>query len=79
MPLKWYDLTDRSVLMDEETKKVIGQAVPIGLNWLGFDNDRDDLDGVTARPLGRFRFLEQAKTAIEQLAVPSDPQRVGSS
>ena len=67
MALKWFDLTDRSVLMDEETKEVVGQAVPIGLNWLGYDNAREKHDGASARPLGRFTFLSQAKTAIEQL------------
>ena len=67
MAVKWHDLSDRSVLMDEETKEVIGQAVPIGLNWLGYDNDRAKHDGTAARLLGRFTFLQQAKTAIEQL------------
>ena len=67
MALKWFDLTDRFVLMDEETKEVIGQAVPIGLNWLAYDNAQEKHDGTSARPLGRFTFLQQAKTAIEQL------------
>ena len=67
MVLKWFDLTDRSVLMDEETKEVVGQAIRDGLNYLGYDNARDKHDGTAARPLGRFTFLSQAKTAIEQL------------
>ncbi len=69
MTLKWYDLPERSVLLDEETKEVIGQAVPISLNWLAYDNAREKHDGTSALCLGRFTFLQQAKTAIEQLVV----------
>ena len=75
MALKWFDLTDRSVLLDEETKEVVGQAVPSGLNWLAYDNARDKHDGISARSLGRFTFLQQAKTAVEQLVVLSEPRQ----
>ena len=73
MAVKWFDLTDRSVLIDEVTQEVIGQAVPIGINWLAYDNAREKHDGASALCLGRFTFLQQAKTAVEQLVVLSEP------
>ena len=67
MSVKWFDSTERSVLMDEETQKVVGQAVHEGMHWFSYDNDREMHDGSGARFLGRFPFLQQAKAVVEQL------------
>ena len=64
MTPKWFDYDERSVLMFEDTKEVIGQAVHVGLHWLAYDNARSKHDGNGAVLLGRFRFRDEAKKAV---------------
>ena len=67
MSAQWFDNPERSVLMDPESKEVLGQVVKSGeLHWLAYDNDPAKHDGNGALLLGKFPFLLPAKAAVEK-------------
>lgn len=64
----WQDLKDRWVLIDPETKRVVGQVVHnTELQWCAYDNDPAKHDGTSALLLGKFAHLQHGKKAVEKL------------
>ena len=64
MAAQWFDTEDRSVLMDEETRELVGQAVHSGSSWLAYDNDPAKNDGNGAALLGSFADRLAAKRVV---------------
>ena len=67
MAAKWLELTGRLVLIDEETRLVIGQIFKSDRGWTAYDNDPAKHTGAGALSLGEFFQLALAKDAVEKL------------
>lgn len=56
----------------EDDKRVLGQAVTVGIEpqWRAFDNTKLNTSKTTAKPIGTFDTLPEAKEAVEKAVEP---------
>ena len=79
MAAKWFDTADRSVLMDEETREVVGQAVLSESCWLAYDNDPSKNGGNGAVLLGSFGLRADAKKIVAMIPLGFERRRLADN